>query len=626
MGDWSIEDAREQYSMRHWSGGYFDAGDDGRMLALPRGAGSRGVALADVVARAREQGLDLPLLVRFSDVLAHRARSLCEAFRRAMERDDYRGAFTAVYPIKVNQQKSVVDEIVRAADGVVGLEAGSKPELIAVMAQSADGGVVICNGYKDREYVRLALTGRRLGLRTFLVVEKLSELGMILDEARALGVRPALGVRMRLASLGRGNWQNTGGDKAKFGLSAGQLLEAVARLNEAGMADCLALLHFHMGSQISNVRDIQRGMREASRYYAELRGMGLDIRYMDVGGGLGVDYEGTRSRSLCSINYGLDQYAGAIVHTLWEASQENDLPHPDIITESGRAMTAHHAVLVTDVTAVEAAPAPDPEPPAKNAPLVLHDLWDTWQVLDERPAAECYQEAQHLLAEGQSMYIHGILDIADRARLEALFYAVCRGVQARLREGNRVHRALADELRETLADKYFCNFSVFQSVPDVWAIEQIFPIVPLERLNEPPCRRAVIEDLTCDSDGRIDHYVDREGVEPTLAVHAMRPGQPYLLGLFLVGAYQETLGDIHNLFGDANSVDVRLTDDGWEMAHPRRGENAARLLAYVGYDRDDLLARYRERIRAAGVPEAERERLFETLDASLDGYTYLQNG
>ena len=624
MDAWSIDAARELYSIRHWSAGYFDVDEKGRLVGLPRGAGGASVPLPEVVERAAEAGLSTPLLVRFEDILAHRAKSLCDAFSRAMEIEDYRGGYTAVYPVKVNQQRSVVDAIIGGADGSVGLEAGSKPELMAVMAWSPDGGVVICNGYKDRDYIRLALIGRQLGLRTFLVVEKLSELELILEESRALGVRPALGVRMRLASLGRGNWQNTGGEKAKFGLSAGQLLEAVDTLRKRDMGDCLQLLHFHMGSQISNVRDIQRGMREAARFYAELRDLGLDVRYMDVGGGLGVDYEGTRSRSFCSMNYGLDQYAGTVVRTLREACDERELPHPAVITEAGRAMTAHHAVLVTNVSAVETTPELTVvEAPAETDHQVLHDLWDIHQALDERAPLECYQDALQFLAEAQSMYIHGLLDLGERARAEALSYAICRGAQQRLSPDNRAHREAADELRERLADKYFCNFSVFQSVPDVWAIEQVFPIVPLTRLDEKPERRAVIEDLTCDSDGRIDHYVDRDAVETTLPLHGLRKNEPYLLGLFLVGAYQETLGDIHNLFGDTHSVDVRLEGDGWVLERPRRGDSAGALLDYVGYGPDELMARYRARIEAADLTRADGERLLATLKAGLEGYTYL---
>lgn len=626
MSQWNTEKARELYSIRHWSEGYFDVGDNGHLIARPRRDEGVAVDLAEVVARAREAGLAPPLLVRFLDILADRVRRMARAFDSAMASDGYRGGFTAVYPIKVNQQQSVVEELVRGADSRIGLEAGSKSELLAVLAQSPPGGIVICNGYKDRDYVRLALIGRQLGLRTFLVVEKLGELEMMLAEADRLGVRPALGVRMRLASLGRGNWQNTGGDKAKFGLSAGQVLEAVDVLRRAGLGDCLELLHFHMGSQISNVRDIQRGMREAARYFVELSRLGLAIRYMDVGGGLGVDYEGTRSRSFCSMNYGLDQYAATIVRTISEACDAAGLDHPHVITESGRAMTAHHAVLATDVSASEPAPPGRAgDPPGEGDPRVLHDLRKTLDALSGRPPLEVYHEAQHYLSEGQSMYIHGLLGLADRARLEQLYYAVCYGVRDRLKPEVRAHREVIDELRERLAEKYFCNFSVFQSVPDVWAIEQVFPIVPLQRLDERPDRRAVIEDLTCDSDGRIDHYVEQEELEATLPVHSLKTGEPYLLGLFMVGAYQETLGDIHNLFGDTDAIDVRLTDGGYELEHPRRGDTAGRVLGYVGFEPEALSSRLHGRLEDADLDDDNRRRALDAVERALAGGTYLTN-
>src|SRR5690606_3335314 len=453
-----------------------------------------------------------------------------------------------------------------------GLEAGSKPELMAVLALSKPGGIVICNGYKDREYIRLALIGRRLGLRTFIVIEKPSELKLVVEEAKALGVEPLLGVRMRLASIGSGKWQNTGGDKAKFGLSPRQLLDLVAGLEAAGLTGALQLLHFHMGSQISNVRDIANGMREAVRYFVELSAMGIGIRYMDNGGGLGVDYEGTRARSFCSINYGLEQYAATIVQPLAEACAEHGLAPPHVITEAGRAMTAHHAVLVTNVSEVERAPEGRVPPEDPDEPAALRHLRWIHAELDERPPLELWHEAQHYLSEGQSLYALGGMPLRQRARLDDLYYAVLNGVRARLRPDDRLHRPALDELNEKLVDKYFVNFSVFQSVPDIWAIDQVFPILPIERLGERPERHGVIADLTCDSDGRIDTYVDSEGVDTSLPLHAPRPGEPYRLALFLVGAYQETLGDIHNLFGDTDAVDVRLAGDGWQLLNAQRGD------------------------------------------------------
>ena len=628
-----IQQARDVYNLAHWSGGYFDVADNGHLCAFP-GREGHGVDLHALTREIREAGLALPVLVRFGGILRDRVSRLSQAFHTAMREHDYAGGYTAVYPIKVNQQRSVVGELLAAADGEqvrVGLEAGSKPELMAVLGLST-GGPVICNGYKDREYVRLALIGQRMGHHVTLVLEQPAELALILREARALGVTPRLGVRVRLASIGRGNWQNTGGEKAKFGLSAQQVLAAVEQLREAGMLDALELLHCHMGSQLANIRDIQQGLRECARYYAELHRLGVDIRRVDVGGGLGVDYEGTRSRSYCSMNYGLQEYANNVVHTLWEVCRAEGLPQPHIVTESGRALTAHHALLVTEVIDVERAvdPAP-PAAPAADAPQILHDLWAGLQGLDdpERPAratVEVYHDAVHWLAEARTMYVHGVLDMAAKAQAEALYFATCERVRQRLNPGVRAQREILDELNEKLADKYFCNFSLFQSLPDVWAIEQVFPIVPLQRLDEAPTRRGTLQDITCDSDGRIDHYVDGEGLESSLPLHAPREGEPYWLGIFLLGAYQEILGDMHNLFGDTNAVDVRLDADGrHRLVHVQHGDTVEDVLRHVRFAPEELLTRYRERLAISGLTDNEQTALLDELQTGLQGYTYLED-
>ncbi len=638
MKDWSIERARHTYSVAHWSEGYFDVAADGRVVARPRGADGPAIALADVVSDAQRQGLRLPLLIRFADILGDKLGRLQTAFARAMAEHDYAGGYTAIYPIKVNQHMSVAGELVARGtprgsrlldDGSIvpgrhgfGLEAGSKPELVAVLALSR-GGLVVCNGYKDREFIRLALIGRKLGLDTFIVIEKPSELAITLEEAAKLGVEPGLGVRVRLASIGAGKWQNTGGDKAKFGLSPRQVLDLVASLKAAGKAHCLQLLHFHMGSQISNVRDIAQGMREATRHFVELARLGLAIRYMDVGGGLGVDYEGTRSRSDFSINYGLDQYAAGIVAPLAEACAEHQLAPPQVLTEAGRAMTAHHAVLVTNVSEVEEAPhGATPPPLAHEAPVVRH-LRQVLEELDRRPPLELWHEAQHFLSEGQSLYALGGLDLAQRALLDDLYFAIAHAVRARLKDTERTHRAALDELNEKLVDKYFVNFSVFQSVPDVWGLGQVFPIMPIERLDEAPVRHGVLADLTCDSDGRIDGYVDSEGVDTSLPLHAPRPGESYRLAIFMVGAYQETLGDIHNLFGDTDSVDVRAADGGHVLEHARRGDTNDKVLAMVGYDTGRLRQLLAQKIGAAKLTRDDGERIHAALEAGLTAYTYL---
>ena len=625
---WSLDHTRNTYSLEHWGGGYFDVNERGHLSARPRrGADTPAVDLYELAAACRARGLTLPVLVRFTDILRDRVDTLCNAFAAARAADDYQGRYTAVYPIKVNQQQSVVAEILGHGDSRVGLEAGSKPELMAVLALSRPGGVIICNGYKDREYIRLALIGKRLGHRVFIVVEKLSELDLVIQESRALGIAPLLGLRVRLASIGAGKWQNTGGEKAKFGLNATQVLTLVERLRGAGLLDSLQLLHCHLGSQIANIRDIQRGMREVARYYAELRSLGIPLANVDVGGGLGIDYEGTHSRSFCSINYSVQEYANNVVHALWEICAEHALPHPDIITESGRAMTAHHAFLITNVIDSEAAPGTgEPAPPNEDEPLIIQDLWHVLNGLEGRSVLEAYHDAVHWLGEAQSMYLHGVIDLAQRARAESLYATICQRVRALLNSNRPAHREILDELNEKLADKYFINLSVFQSMPDVWAIDQIFPIVPLHRLDEAPVRRAVLQDLTCDSDGRIDMYVDTDGVESTLPVHAYQPGDEYLLGIFLVGAYQEILGDMHNLFGDTDAVNVTLnTDGGYELSQPERGDTIDELLRYVHFDTDALRMAYHEKIAAAALSADERMLFTAELEDGLTGYTYLED-
>ena len=623
MSAWTIQDARRTFSIAHWGEGYFDIDAQGRVTVRPRGAEGPQFALPHAVDAALAEGMKLPLLLRFSDILGHRLGRLQSAFAQAMADLDYPGGYTAIYPIKVNQHLGVAGELAAHAGEGFGLEAGSKPELMAVLALSRPGGTIVCNGYKDREYIRLALIGRRLGLNTFIVIEKASELALVIEEARALGVKPGLGVRMRLASLGAGKWQNSGGDKAKFGLSPRQLLDLIAHLRQADLIDCLQLLHFHMGSQISNVRDIANGMREAVRYFVEVSQMGCPIRYMDVGGGLGVDYEGTRSRSFCSINYGLTQYAANIVQPLAEACAEHDLPAPRVLTESGRALTAHHAVLVANVSEVETAPQGSVPPAEDDEPAVIRHLRDVHAALGERPALELFQEAQHYQSEGLDLYALGQLDLRQRARLDDLFYAIAHAVRARLSYDEKSHRAVLDELAERLVDKYFVNFSVFESTPDVWAIDQVFPIMPIARLDEAPTRRGVIADLTCDSDGRIDQYVDDGDLDTSMALHPPRAGESYRLGFFMVGAYQDTLGDIHNLFGDTDAVNLRLDGAGYRFERSRRGDTSDVMLDYVGYDLANLRARYTALVDAAALPADEAARLSAALEAGLTGYTYL---
>jgi arginine decarboxylase len=620
---WNTDTARHTYAVPYWGDGYVDVSEAGEIVMRPRGAKGPALSLPQIVDRARSEGLRLPLLVRFPDILADRLAHLQGAFARAISDNGYAGGYTAIYPIKVNQQRGVAGELVAAGTHGFGLEAGSKPELMAVLAMARPGSIVICNGYKDREYIRLALIGLKLGLRVFIVIEKLSELEHVFSEAKALSVEPLLGVRVRLASIGAGKWQNTGGDKGKFGLSPSQVLTLIERLDAAGLKHTLKLQHFHMGSQISNVRDIANGMREATRYFVELTRLGVPLEIVDVGGGLGVDYEGTRSRSYNSINYSIEQYATTVVQSLAEAVAAEGLTAPHILTEAGRAMTAHHAVMVVNISEVESVPVGAMEPALDDEPAVLRHLRGVYAELDQRPPLELFHEAQHHVHEGQTLYSLGQLSLADRARLDQMYYAIVNAVRTRLLPAERSHRQALDELDEKLVDKYFANFSVFESIPDVWAIGQVFPIAPIARLDEEPTRRGVIVDLTCDSDGRIDHYVDAEGVDVSLPLHALNEGESYRLGIFMVGAYQETLGDIHNLFGDTDAVNVRVDGDSYAFDHVRRGDTTDLMLDYVGYDLEVLRQSYRERIAAAGVPGEESTQLYAALNGGLTAYTYL---
>ncbi|MFT3755426.1 MAG: arginine decarboxylase [Pseudoxanthomonas sp.] len=621
---WSPDQARKTYSIPHWADGYFDVDAAGRVVVSPKAGGPQ-VALPEIVDAARANGARLPLLVRFPDILGERLHKLQAAFAQAQKDWDYAGGYTAVYPIKVNQHRGVAGTLASHAGEGFGLEAGSKPELMAVLALSRPGGLIVCNGYKDREYIRLALIGRKLGLQTFIVIEKPSELDLVIEEAKSLNVQPGLGVRMRLASLGAGKWQNSGGDKAKFGLSPRQVLDLWKKLGDAGLQDALNLLHFHMGSQISNVRDIANGMREATRYFIELSKLGAQISHVDVGGGLGIDYEGTRSRSECSINYGLSQYAGNIVQPLAEACEQHGLPPPRVVTECGRAMTAHHAVLVANVSEVEQAPEGRVPPPSDDEAAAVRHLREIAEEIGMRPAVELFQEAQHFHAEGLSAYALGQIDLRQRARLDDLFYFIAHAVRARLTGEEKSHRPVLDELNDRLVDKYFVNFSVFESIPDVWAIDQVFPILPIERLDEEPTRRGILADVTCDSDGQVDTYVENEGLDSSLPLHPLRDGESYRLGFFLVGAYQEILGDIHNLFGDTDAVEVKVSGDGHELTQQRRGDTTDVMLDYVGYQLDDLRAAYAQRVGEAKLPAGEAQQLADALEAGLTGYTYLSD-
>lgn len=633
--------AKDVYNIEHWSEGFFDVNAQGEVV-LSHGQ----LSLNTISQQLEEQGLNLPVLVRFPNILHDRVKHINNAFADAIAQQNYAGGFTSVYPIKVNQQRRVVEELVAGQikqGQAIGLEAGSKPELMAVLSMcgAAPSGqqdepshqaVIVCNGYKDSHYIRLALLGEKLGHKVYLVVEKLSELDEILTIAQQLDVKPRLGIRARLSSIGKGNWQNTGGEKSKFGLNAQQILKVVSRLKELNALDSFQLLHFHLGSQIANIRDIQTGLSECGRIFSELSDIGCDIDVLDVGGGLGVDYEGTRSRSFCSMNYSMEEYASNVVHVFKTTCEQRNLKQPDIITESGRALTAHHAVLLSNVIDVEkVASEPLEKPDQNDAPLVSH-LYQVYEQLQQgkgRSLLETYHDVLHDLADGQNGFIHGGLSLAQRAKIEAYAMAIYQHLQQQLNQSqalSKAHREVLDQLNEKLADKLFVNFSLFQSLPDVWGIDQIFPILPLTQLNSAVGCRAVIQDITCDSDGRIEKYVDGEGIESTLPMPAYENHEDILLGFFMVGAYQEILGDMHNLFGDTHSVDVYLGDDGQAVyKHVQKGDDVSSVLQYVNFDENKLRQSYENSINKSKLSAAEKSLFLQELTDSLSAYTYLKD-
>lgn len=628
MTDWSVQQARDIYHIAQWSDGFFDICERGRLRAYPNTLRDQAnIDLYDLSQKIKDAGISLPVLVRFTDILRKRIQSLHEAFIQAMKDHDYQGEYISAYPIKVNQQRRVVEAILQNGKVSVGIETGSKPELLAALAvSSAPNAVIICNGYKDREYIRLALIGQRLGHRVIIILEKFAEVALVLEESEKLNLEPYLGVRVRLSSLGEGKWQDSGGEKAKFGFSAPQLLQVVELLRAKNRLHLLRVIHSHLGSQVANISHIQRGMHEASRYYAALRELGAPIDTIDVGGGLGVDYEGTRSRSFCSMNYSVQEYANNIVYTLAEICQQHNLPHPNIITESGRAITAHHAMLITNVIATESAcEITNLQAPAENDKPILHGLWNSLVTLTESTALEVYHDVCHWMSEINTMYTHGLIGLKERAYGEQVYYATCFKLRDVLKPQARAHRDVIDELNEKLANKMVCNFSLFQSLPDAWAINQVFPIMPLSGLDQKPTQRGILHDITCDSDGRIDMYVNNYGLESTLPLPPYDPEQPYLLGIFLVGAYQEILGDLHNLFGDTNSIHVELTDNGgYKLTHAMEGDTVESILRYVDFDTKDLLISYQKQLKDSKLTTHEYNAFLEDLTVGLSGYTYFE--
>lgn len=625
----NIEAARNIYNVERWGEGYFDINEQGACVAkLPLGKELVEVPLKQVIQQLKNSGLSLPVLLRFSNILHDRVESLYQSFDFAKERHEYQGHYTAVYPIKVNQQRRVVEEILKTPNRAVGLEAGSKPELMAVLSLNhSKKHMVICNGYKDREYIRLALIGRALGHRIFIIVEKLSELNYILEESNKLGISPLLGLRIRLTTMGKGKWQNSGGAKSKFGLNAGQCLEAIEILKTHGFLSHLQLLHCHLGSQVANITDIEKAMLEYASTYVELSRLGAPLAVADVGGGLGVDYEGTRSRSACSINYSFEKYADVVVKHLHAACLQHNLAHPDIVTESGRAIVAHHAVLLTQVIDQEAPARTKPNLAAslETQPEIIRALRDLVVHQEKHAPIELHSLGQTLLDEANSLYANGQLSIENKALAEAIFQEICFNVQEKLSMHQRRHRELLDQLNEQRAYKLFCNFSLFQSIPDAWAIQQVFPIMPVEYLDHPATERAVIQDMTCDSDGRVDNYVDGDGVELSLPLPHVAIEKDLVLGIFLVGAYQEILGDLHNLFGDTDSVHVEaLASGGFQLSEPLLGDRVDSVLKAVNFETQKLIRSYKQQMDNSILDSEQRRQFLDILNSGLTGYTYLE--
>jgi len=581
------------YNIAWWGNNYYDVNELGHISVCPDpDVPEARVDLAELVKAREAQGQRLPALFCFPQILQHRLRSINAAFKRARESYGYNGDYFLVYPIKVNQHRRVIESLIHSGEPL-GLEAGSKAELMAVLAHAGmTRSVIVCNGYKDREYIRLALIGEKMGHKVYLVIEKMSEIAIVLDEAERLNVVPRLGVRARLASQGSGKWQSSGGEKSKFGLAANQVLQLVEILRERGRLDSIQLLHFHLGSQMANIRDIATGVRESARFYVELHKLGVNIQCFDVGGGLGVDYEGTRSQSDCSVNYGLNEYANNIIWAIGDACEEHGLPHPTVITESGRAVTAHHTVLVSNIIGVERSEHTEATPPADDAPRALQSMWETWQEMHEPGTRRSLREWLH----DSQMDLHDI------------------------------HVPIIDELQERMADKIYVNFSLFQSMPDAWGIDQLFPVMPLEGLNQVPERRAVLLDITCDSDGAIDHYVDGDGIATTMPMPEYDPENPPMLGFFMVGAYQEILGNMHNLFGDTEAVDVFVFPDGSvEVELSDEGDTVADMLQYVQLDPNTLLTQFRDQVKNTDLDTELQQQFLEEFEAGLYGYTYLED-
>ena len=630
MKKWTIDDSKELYNINGWGTSYFGINDEGNVYVSPCKDDVK-IDLHDVMNELALRDVSSPVLLRFPDILDNRIEKTASCFKRAADEYGYNGENFVIYPIKVNQMQPVVEEIISHGKKFnLGLEAGSKPELHAVIAvQCQSDSLIICNGYKDQSYIELALLAHKMGKRIFIVIEKLNELEIIARAAKKLNVKPNLGIRIKLASSGSGKWEDSGGDASKFGLTSSELLQALEILDKKGMHDCLRLIHFHIGSQITKIRRIQTALREASQFYIQLHKMGYDVDFVDCGGGLGVDYDGTRSPSSeSSVNYSIQEYVNDCIYTFVDASNKNNIQHPNIITESGRSLTAHHSVLVIDV--LETASLPEMKEsfePAENAHQLVKDLYDIWDNLNQRSMLEDWHDAEQIREEALDLFSHGLVDLKTRAEIESMFWSVCREINLIVKGLKHIPEELR-RLDKLLADKYFCNFSIFQSLPDSWAIDQLFPIMPIQRLNERPTRSATLQDITCDSDGKISNFVTDRHVSHILPVHTFHNNEQYYLGVFLVGAYQEILGDMHNLFGDTNAVHISVKDGKYHIDQIFDGETVEDVLDYVQYNPKKLVRQLEtwvtKSVKQGKISLEEGKEFLSNYRSGLYGYTYLE--
>ena len=630
MKKWTIEDSKELYNICGWGTSYFGINDKGDVYVTPCKDNTQ-IDLRDIMDELALRDINAPVLLRFPDILDNRIEKTASCFQKAKEEYGYKGENFVIYPIKVNQMQPVVEEIISHGKKFnLGLEAGSKPELHAVIAVNTDPeSLVVCNGYKDESYIELALLAQKMGKRIFLVVEKLNELNLIAKMAKQLKVRPNIGIRIKLASSGSGKWEESGGDASKFGLTSSELLKALEILEKKEMKDCLRLIHFHIGSQITKIRRIQTALREASQFYIQLHKMGYNVDFVDCGGGLGVDYDGTRSpNSESSVNYSIQEYVNDCIYTFVEAANRNGIQHPNIITESGRSLSAHHSVLVIDVLETASLPEMDDEfePGEASHPLVK-DLYDIWDNLNPRTMLEDWHDAEQIRDEALDLFSHGIVDLQTRAEIERMYWSVCREINSLAKSLKHTPEELKN-LDKILADKYFCNFSLFQSLPDAWAVDQLFPIVPLQRLNERPTRSATLQDITCDSDGKITNFVTNRNISHILPVHTLRKNEPYYLGVFLVGAYQEILGDMHNLFGDTNAAHITVKDGRYHIDQIFDGETVEEVLNYVQYNPKKLVRQLEvwvtKSVKQGKISLEEGKEFLSNYRSGLYGYTYLE--